>query len=120
MFASNGLPPPANIHAPLLLPSFPRYNLIVLCVRIHARLAFAALSAVAAFGAAGCVAPLGPGYAIQSQRLRVQFVAAPHPRFPIAAEYQSINTGHQPLGELELHPAGRRRDHIIASCTNSS
>src|SRR5260370_42539199 len=102
MFASNGLPPPANIHAPLLLPTFPRYNLIVLCVRIHARLAFAALSAVAAFGAAGCVAPLAPGYTIPSQPIRVQFVAAPQPRIRIPPEYQVRNTGNQPLGELKL------------------
>ena len=95
-----------------MLPTFPRYNLIVLCLRIHARFAFAALSAVAVFGAAGCVAPLGPGYTIQSQRIRVQFVAAPQPRIRIEAEYQLKNTGNQPLNELELRLPGRRRFHF--------
>ncbi len=55
---------------------------------------------------------LGPGYTIQSQRIRVQFVPAPEPRIRIDAEYQLKNTGNQPLSELELRLPGRRRFHF--------
>jgi hypothetical protein len=83
-----------------------------LSVRIHARFAFAALSAVAAFWAAGCVVALGPGYTIESQQVRVQFVPAPEPRIRMDAEYRLKNTGNQPLSELELRLPGRRRFHF--------
>ncbi len=62
--------------------------------------------------ASGCVAPLGPGYAIERQQVRVQFVAAPEPRIRIEAEYSLKNTGNQPLNELELRLPGRRRFHF--------
>jgi hypothetical protein len=83
-----------------------------LSVRIHGRFAFAALSATAAFWAAGCVAPLGPGYTIESQQVRVQFVPAPEPRIRMDAEYRLKNTGNQQLSELELRLPGRRRFHF--------
>jgi hypothetical protein len=83
-----------------------------LSVRIHARFAFAALSAMTAFWSAGCVAPLGPGYSIESQQVRVQFVPAPEPRIRIDAEYRLKNTGNQPLSEVELRLPGRRRFHF--------
>jgi hypothetical protein len=83
-----------------------------LSVRIHARFTFAALSAMAAFCAAGCVAALGPGYTIESQQVRVQFVPAPEPRIRIDAEYRLKNTGNKPLSELELRLPGRRRFHF--------
>jgi len=67
---------------------------------------------VAALEAAGCVAPLGPGYTIESQQIRVQFVAAPEPRIRIDAEYLLKNTGNRPLSELELRLPGRRRFHF--------
>jgi hypothetical protein len=67
---------------------------------------------VAALEAAGCVAPLGPGYTIESQQIRVQFVAAPEPRIRIDAEYLLKNTGNQPLSEFELRLPGRRRFHF--------
>ena len=73
---------------------------------------FAPLLATSAIFAAGCVAPLGPGYTIESQRVRVQFVPAPGPRIRIDAEYRLKNTGNQPLSELELRLPGRRRFHF--------
>jgi hypothetical protein len=92
----------------LLLLTFPRYNQSVLRVRIHARWLLAAAAGVAAL-ASGCVAPLGPGYTIESQQVRVQFVAAPEPRIRIEAEYALKNTGNRPLNEVELRLPGRRR-----------
>jgi hypothetical protein len=67
---------------------------------------------VAAFWAAGCVAPLGPGYTIESQQVRLQFVPTPEPRIRIDAEYRLKNTGNQPLSELEVRLPGRRRFHF--------
>src|SRR5260370_5640428 len=52
--------------------------------------------------AAGCVAALGPGYTIESQQVRVQFVPEPEPRIRIDAQYVLKNTGNRPLSELEL------------------
>ena len=67
---------------------------------------------MAAFWAAGCVVALGPGYTIESQQVRVQFVPAPEPRIRMDAEYRLKNTGNQPLSELELRLPGRRRFHF--------
>ena len=66
----------------------------------------------AALQAAGCVAAFGPGYTIESQQIRVQFVPAPEPRIRIDAEYALKNTGNQPLSEIELRLPGRRRFHF--------
>jgi hypothetical protein len=95
-----------------LLLTVPRYNQSVLSVRIHARVVVAALSVMAAIWASGCVAALGPGYTIERQQVRVQFVPAPEPRIRIDAEYALKNTGNQPLSELELRLPGRRRFHF--------
>lgn len=62
--------------------------------------------------AGGCVASLGPGYTIEKQEIRVQFVAAPEPRIRVEAEYSLKNTGNWPLNELELRLPGRRRFHF--------
>jgi hypothetical protein len=62
--------------------------------------------------AGGCVAPLGPGYTVESQQVRVQFVAAPEPRIRIEGEYALKNTGNRPLNELELRLPRRRRFHF--------
>jgi hypothetical protein len=77
-------------------------------------LLFAPLLAASALFVAGCVAPLGPGYTIERQQVRVQFVPAPEPRIRIEAEYQLKNTGNQALNELELRLPGRRRFHFDA------
>ncbi|OLB86264.1 MAG: hypothetical protein AUI12_09495 [Acidobacteria bacterium 13_2_20CM_2_57_6] len=95
-----------------MLLTFPRYNQIVLGIRMHSRFASVTLSSIAAFWAAGCAVPIGPGYAIEKQQVRVQFVPAPEPRIRIDAEYTLKNTGNQPLSELELRLPGRRRFHF--------
>src|SRR5437773_11823445 len=76
---------------------------------MHSRFASVTLSSIAAFWAAGCAVPIGPGYAIEKQQVRVQFVPAPEPRIRIDAEYTLKNTGNQALSELELRLPGRRR-----------
>src|SRR5437762_1676961 len=106
------IPQAADCRALLLLLTFPRYNQIALRARVQSRLAYAALSAMAAFETAGCVAPLGPEYTIERQQVRVQFVPAPEPRIRVEAEYALKNTGNQPLNELELRLPGRRRFHF--------
>ena len=63
-------------------------------------------------GAAGCVAPLGPGYTIEKQEIHVQFKSSPEPRIAIEASYQLKNTGNQPLSSLEVRLPGRRRFHF--------
>src|SRR5207245_11498135 len=79
---------------------------------MHSRFASVTLSSIAAFWAAGCAVPIGPGYAIEKQQVRVQFVPAPEPRIRIDAEYRLKNTGNRPLSELELRLPGRRRFHF--------
>ena len=53
--------------------------------------------------------PLGPGYTIEKQEIRVRFVAEPEPHIEVAADYQLKNTGTRSLEELELRLPGRRR-----------
>ncbi len=62
--------------------------------------------------ACGCVAALGPGYTIERQQIRVQFVASTEPRIRVEAEYSLKNSGNQPINELELRLPGRRRFHF--------
>jgi hypothetical protein len=62
--------------------------------------------------AAGCVAPLGPGYTMEKQEIRVQFKSSPEPRIAIEADYQLKNTGNQPLSSLEVRLPGRHRFHF--------
>ncbi len=95
-----------------MLLTFPRYNQSDLRIRIHACLFLAPALGAAALGAAGCVAPLGPGYTIESQQVHVRFESVPEPRIRIEADYQLKNTGNQPLRELELRLPGRRRFHF--------
>ena len=78
-------------------------------LRPHSRFLFTWLLAASAFWGASCVAPLGPGYTIENQQVRVQFVSAPEPRIRIEADYQLKNMGNQPLSELEVRLPGRRR-----------
>jgi hypothetical protein len=57
---------------------------------------------------AGCAAPLGPGYLLEKQEIRVEFRAEAK-AIHVAAEYRLRNTGNRPLRELEIIlPAGRR------------
>jgi len=59
--------------------------------------------------AAGCVAPLGPGYIIEKQEIRVHFQPSPEPRILIEADYQLRNTGNRPLSSLELRLPAKYR-----------
>jgi hypothetical protein len=70
------------------------------------------LLCAAAYGAAGCVAALGPGYTVVGQELKVRFEPAPDPVIRIQATYQLKNTGNQPLSYLEVRLPGRRRFHF--------
>jgi hypothetical protein len=65
--------------------------------------------AVFSFWAASCAVPLGPGYTIEKQQVRVRFASKPEPRIRIEADYHLKNTGNQPLSELEMRLPGRRR-----------
>ena len=80
--------------------------------RPHSSLFAKSLLAPILLGAAGCVAPLGPGYTIEKQEIRIHFNPSPEPRIIIEADYQLRNTGNQPLSSLELRLPGRRRFHF--------
>jgi hypothetical protein len=56
---------------------------------------------------ASCAAPLGPGYVVQQQEIRVSFLPAQQ-AIQIAAEYRLQNTGNQPLDSLHVRMPGRR------------
>ena len=45
---------------------------------------------------------LGPGYSIEKQEIRVQFLAGPDRRIRVDSDYQLRNTGNQPLSSIEL------------------
>jgi hypothetical protein len=77
----------------------------------YSRLFFVTTLAILSFWAASCAVPLGPGYTIEKQQVRVRFANKPEPRIRIEADYQLKNTGTQPLSELELRLPGRRRFH---------
>jgi hypothetical protein len=77
----------------------------------HSRLFFVLALAAAEYCAA-CAAALGPGYTIDKQEIRVQFVPAPQPLIRVDAIYQLRNDGNQLLSSLELRLPGRRRFHF--------
>jgi hypothetical protein len=79
--------------------------------RSHSRFALTLFLLAATFWAAGCVTTPGPGYTVEKQQVRVQFVSAPKPGIRIEADYQLRNTGNQPLHDLELRLPGRRWFH---------
>ncbi len=65
--------------------------------------------------------PLGPGYTIEKQEIRVQFVPKPEPRIRIEADYQLKNTGNRPLRELELRlPANRFHSNELRATWDGS
>jgi hypothetical protein len=78
-------------------------------LRFYSRVFFAATLIVFCFWAASCAVPLGPGYTIEKQQVRVRFANAPEPRIRIEADYHLKNTGNRPLSELGLRLPGRRR-----------
>jgi hypothetical protein len=96
-------------YALLFLQAFPRYNQFAVNSRFYSRLLFATILAIFSFWAASCAVPLGPGYTIERQQVRVRFASAPEPRIRIEADYQLKNTGTRPLSGLEMRLPGRRR-----------
>jgi len=55
-----------------------------------------------------CAAPLGPGYIIESQEIRVQLVPSDDPRIRVDATYQLRNTGTRAVPSLTVRLPGRR------------
>lgn len=62
----------------------------------------------AALWLAACAAPLGPGYIVERQEIRVSFAPQPAPVIHIAVEYHLKNTGNQELSSLDLRLPGAR------------
>jgi len=56
----------------------------------------------AALVAAGCAAPLGPGYTVERQRLEVAFVSEPRPHVDVRATWRVKNTGDRALSAVEV------------------
>jgi hypothetical protein len=79
----------------------------------HSRLFLLLVLGGAVYFTAACAAALGPGYSIDKQEIRVQFVSAPEPLIRVDAEYRLRNDGNQPLSSLELRLPGRRRFHFV-------
>lgn len=100
----------------LLLHAFHRYNQSVLRPRLQSGLCFAALLIVCALWASSCVAPLGPGYLVEKQEIRVQFLPAAQ-AIRIEADYQLRNTGVRAIREVEILLPVERRLHIGAAST---
>lgn len=61
------------------------------------------------------MAPLGPGYSIENQEIRVQFQPAADPRIRVDSVYQLRNTGTRPMSSLQLRLPGRRRFRLAQS-----
>ncbi|HYL82636.1 MAG TPA: hypothetical protein VE263_00250 [Candidatus Angelobacter sp.] len=78
-------------------------------MRPQSRASVALLLGIFSLWAASCAVPLGPGYTIEKQQVRVRFVAAPEPRIRVEADFQLKNTGNTTLKELEMRLPGRRR-----------
>jgi hypothetical protein len=78
-----------------------------LAPRSHLRLLFGLLLAPIGFWASSCAVALGPGYSIEKQEIRVQFLPGPDPRIRVDSDYQLRNTGNQPISSLEMRLAGR-------------
>jgi hypothetical protein len=83
--------------------------------RSHLRLLLCLLLAIVGFWVSSCAVALGPGYSIENQEIRVQFLPGPEPRIRVDSDYQLRNTGNQPLSSLELRLPGRRSFHLAAA-----
>ncbi|HMD38702.1 MAG TPA: hypothetical protein VKH15_05435 [Candidatus Acidoferrum sp.] len=74
----------------------------------HTRRFFFLPLLIASVWVSSCVAPLGPGYTIENQEIRVQFEPAPDPRIRVDATYQLRNTGTRAMPDMQLRLPGRR------------
>jgi hypothetical protein len=73
------------------------------------------LLAPVGFWVSACAVALGPGYSIENQEIRVQFLTGPDPRIRVESDYQLRNIGTRPLSSLELRLPGRRSFHVAES-----
>jgi hypothetical protein len=80
--------------------------------RSHLRLPLCLLLVLVGYWVSSCAVALGPGYSIENQEIRVQFLPGPDPRIRVESDYQLRNTGNQPLSSLELRLPGRRSFHL--------
>lgn len=64
--------------------------------------------ATVSFWISSCAAPLGPGYSIESQEIRVRFEPSPEPKIHVEASYHLRNSGTRALTSLALRLPGRR------------
>jgi hypothetical protein len=105
---------PSNPQAPFFLPQPRSVATIegVLSASKQSRLFLILALVSAGYWAAACTAAFGPGYTIEKQEIRVQFVGDPQPGVRVEADYRLRNTGNQPLSLLELRLPGRRLFHF--------
>jgi hypothetical protein len=100
---------------PFASSRFPRYNRIALPPRPHLRLLLCLLLAPVGLWVSSCAVALGPGYSIENQEIRVQFMPGSDPRIRVDSDYQLRNTGTRPVSSLELRLPGRRSFQVAAS-----
>jgi hypothetical protein len=86
-----------------------------LAPRSHLRPLLYVLLAAVSFWVSSCAAALGPGYSIEKQEIRVQFLPGPDPKIRVDSDYQLRNTGNQPISSLELRLAGRLSFRVAAA-----
>lgn len=70
--------------------------------------------AAAAFWISSCATPLGPGYTIENQEIRVHFQPEP-PRIHVDSEYKLRNSGNQPISAFYVRLPARRVFHVESS-----
>jgi hypothetical protein len=85
-------------------------------LRFQPGLSSCTLLVLCALWASSCAAPLGPGYVVEKQEIRVQFTQAAQ-SIHIDAEYHLRNTGDRPICELEILLPAERRLHISPAVT---
>jgi hypothetical protein len=86
-----------------------------LAPRSYLRALLCLFLAAVGFWVSSCAVALGPGYSIENQEIRVQFLPGPDPRIRVDSDYHLRNTGNQPLSILELRLPGRRSFHLSAA-----
>lgn len=79
-------------------------------MRLQTGLGLGVLLVFCACWAASCASPLGPGYAVEQQEIRVHF-APDAQSIHIAAEYHLRNTGIRPIEQIEVLVPCTRRLH---------
>jgi hypothetical protein len=83
--------------------------------RPHVRPLFCLFLAATGFWASSCAVALGPGYSIENQEIRVQFLPGADPKIRVDSDFQLRNTGNQPLSALELRLPGRHSFRLASA-----